>query len=160
MPPFNIPRHSSRNRRTITQRIHNVMVILDVEVVHLERSFPCREIHRDGVLGNWNGPEEPAFRYARIEVVDLQVLNGTCENVESYERERPAVVAAILSDEFAAHESHVRFEYQLFRCTVGGSVRPGAAHGSPADKSVEICDGRRLGARSGQKEMEERPRRA
>ena len=76
------------------------MVILDANIACLEGCLPSSEIYRNGVFGDWDRPEQPAFRDPRIEIVNLLPPGGS-EYIKSYERERAVVVAPIRADVLA-----------------------------------------------------------
>ena len=87
--------------------------------------------------------------------MDLHVLLWTCEYVKSYKRESSVVVLPVHADEFTEHEAHVRFERNVCR---GLSFSCMCAHSSdsgPSYEADEVGDRRRLGAGSGQEEMED-----
>src|SRR5579859_213928 len=114
------------------------MIIFKRKIVDSQRSLSRCEVHRNAAVWNCGHPEQPAFSYPRIEIVDLQVLSGTCEDVKSYKGECAVMVCAIVTNEFAAHEAQVRFKDQMLRGLAGRSVRARSADRSPADEAVEI----------------------
>src|SRR5437870_5401336 len=85
------------------QRVDDIVVILDVNIARLEGCLPSGEIYRNGAFRDWDRPEQPTFRDSRIEIVNLHVLHGTCENIKSYEGERTVVVAPVRAHELAPH---------------------------------------------------------
>lgn len=140
MAPLDVPGNSSRNRGPVSERVDDIVVVLYIKVAHLERCLAGREIHGDCALWNCNRPEQSAFGYPRVEIMDLQVLSGTCEDVESYKREGAVVVLAVRTDEFAEHEANVRFEREVLRSLSGGRMRAHAADRGPSNEAVEVRD--------------------
>jgi len=106
-----LERHCRWIGLSVLQRIHNVEVIFHYQVIHDERCLSAAT-YIDTVSGNGNGPEQ-AIVQTGIEVVHLittvRSLRPRVE-VDSNEGEDPLPVAAVSTDVFAGHETHVGIE--------------------------------------------------
>jgi len=158
--PVDVKGNCGWDRRAIGQRVNDVVVILDVDVTGPKRSFASSEVHRKCVLRNRDRPKQSAFGYPWIEIMDLQVLSGTCVYVQSYERKGSVVVLAVRADELAEHEANIRFERNVRGSLPKRRVCAHAPNSGPSNEPVEVRD--RGGFNSGrrQEHMEQWPRRA
>src|SRR5712692_11220067 len=133
MAPSNVPGNSPRDRGTVGERVDDIVVVLDVKVAHPERTLAGRELRGNGALRDRDRPEQSAFGYPWVEIMDLQAPRA-CEDVESYKREGSVVVLAVRADEFAEHEANVRFEREVFRSSADGRMRAHAADRGPSNE--------------------------
>src|SRR5207244_6689912 len=124
------------------QGVNYIVVVLNINIACLEGCLPSTEIYFDCVFGNRDRPEQSTFRDPRVEIVNLHVLHGTCEYIKSYEGERAVVVAPIRSNAFAPHEANVGFERKMLGSLAINSMCAHAAYSGPANKPVEVRDGR------------------
>jgi hypothetical protein len=91
------------------------VVVLRVEIVELEPGAAGSRVDIQIVVLDGDRPEEPAVGDAGVEVVQLcgcRIRRILVEEVESGERERAAVDAAVEADVDAGHEAVVDVEEQ------------------------------------------------
>ena len=135
--------------RVVHKSVDDIVVVVDLEVIELQRCLRVLEVEIDAVRGDRCGPEESRREWvnAWVEVVHLvgrsQRLLGV--DVESDEGESAPACIALLEDEGALHGSDVgRPEHVcLF---VGRSICSGscAVEIGDRDVSLEIEDQRRI----------------
>ena len=72
--------------------------------------------------------------------MNLHVLSGTCEHVQSYERKGSMVVPSIRTDKLPEHEANIRFERKMGRWLSDRRVCAHASDSGPPDEPIEVCD--------------------
>src|SRR5258708_7348134 len=157
MAPTNVPGDFRIYFRAIQKRVDHVVIVLYVNIACLERCSPGSKVNRNSVFGNWDRPEQPAFRDPRIEIVNL--LTRRVKNVKSYEREGAVVIASVRANKLTAHEAHIGFERKMLRSLANDGMRAHSADCSPAYEAVEVGNCGRLYAGSRQEDVKHRPRR-
>src|SRR5215472_4448484 len=155
MAPLNIPGDARFDRRSVEQCVHDVVIILDGKIVHLKGSLARREVYADAALRNCHAPKQPALGDPRIEIVNLHVLHGTCEDVKSYKRESTVMVLSIHSHVLADHEAHIGLKRKMRRYAPG-CVRSLSADRRPPNEAVEIRNRGRFSTGSRQKQVKQR----
>jgi hypothetical protein len=144
------------DRGAAQQSVHNIMVVLNLQVTEVHRSFCLIEVNFDAVIGDAYRPEQAARGDTRVEVVDL-IRRGQRPliEVQSDEAEGGSMLFSVHSNVDSLHETGVCVEEERSGVTSTGIC----SCASPlnfcnTDKAVKIGDGRRLGAMSGQEDVE------
>ena len=131
--------------QTLSHRVREVVIIVDLQATHLQARPPCVEVYLDGVLPHRNHPENVVRVDVYVIVVDLFGedcrSNRTGIQVKSNEGECAHMGAAVRTDELALTEAHVRLERQRRGRTRGGICSgPAAANVGQTNESIEVSD--------------------
>jgi hypothetical protein len=138
---------------SVIDGVHDVAVVLDMQVVSHHRGRGVLEVNLHIVLAKLGRPEQAGVGNegmeigdAWVEVVDLLAGRGTptrgVEDVESDEAERAMAVLAVRAHEITLHESNVYVEgVRAFRARRGRRSYSGADHVTTAERAVEVEDG-------------------
>jgi len=109
-------------------RVGNVVVIEDLQPIHLQARSPSVEVDLDGVLPHWDHPEHVVRVDVYVVIVDLfgeiSRSGRTGIQVESNEGESALMRTAVCADELALTEAHVGLEPQR-SCRTRDGVRAG-----------------------------------
>jgi len=141
--PANVEGNPRRHRRTILQGVHNIVVVLDLEIGDIQRGGCIFEVDMDAIGGEPNRPEQATLGDSGVEVVDLvRRVNLTLVDIQSNESECPPVATPVERDEGALHEAHVHVEEERgFLARLRICARPGAGDVGEADGAFEVGDG-------------------
>src|ERR1700730_8549754 len=140
---------ATRKADSVGQRVDNVMVIEDSQIVDAEASPSFVKVHLHGVIVHTDHQEHAVRVDMHVEVVDLLRDVGrsgrTGVEVESNKGEGALMLVAVRPDELALTEPHVRPEGER-RGRAGHRVYPGATAVDvrQTDKPVEVGNLRRI----------------
>src|SRR5690242_2723981 len=86
--PMGLEAHLGLQTGPVQDRVYDVVIVLDIEVVHDQMPLATVDVREDSASGNGDGPEETVVR-ARVEIVDLMCgIQLTPKYIQSNERER------------------------------------------------------------------------
>ena len=125
------------------------MVVEDVELPYVQTGLRVVEINLNRVRIDADHPEHVIRVDVHVVIVDLLGEIGrssrTGEDIESNKSKRALVLAAVCANELAFAESHVCLVSQgCGNAGAGVSSGPAAADVRQTNKSVEVCDLRRI----------------
>jgi hypothetical protein len=131
--------------QTLSHRVRKVVIIEDLQPIHLQARSPFVEVYLDCVLPHWDHPEHVVRVDVYVVVVDLFGedcrSNRTGIQVKSNEGECAHMGAAVRADELALTEAHVRLERQRGGRARGGVCSgPAAANVGQTDEPIEVSD--------------------
>jgi hypothetical protein len=126
-------------------RVGKVVVIEDLQPIHLQACPSFVEVHLNGVVRHWHHPEHVVRVDVYVVVVDLFGedcrSNRTGIQVKSNEGECAHMGLAIHTNELALTEAHVRLERQRGGRARGGvGSGPAAANVGQTDEPIEVSD--------------------
>ena len=124
----------------VIQRVHDVEIILDQQLVHDQRCHSASWIHLEAILVNRHRPEQVIIQ-ARIEVVYLIAKVGGLrphKEVDSNEGEQSLPVAAVPGDVFAGHEPHIGVENQRKILGVRNGTGPASQDVGRAENAIKV----------------------
>jgi hypothetical protein len=160
--PLNAVRDRGVDRVSVAQGIVQIEVVeqrqpFDVQArpVREVAPFTLNALARDEV-----GPEDPTRErsYVEVEIVDLVLTRRVSEDVESDKTEGGMVFLAVDADVNAFHEAVVYCGEQLcLRPRRGVCSHAGTEQIYSTDDAIEVGDGRRLGVRTQELEVERGP---
>jgi hypothetical protein len=112
--PSDLERRVRFVRRSILERVHEIVIVLDLDVRDLQLRCADGRLHVvDAVVIDPRDPKEAVLEDARIEVVDLRVgANRPREKVQSYQTKGPVTPPAVFGHIGALHETQVDFEVE------------------------------------------------
>lgn len=121
------------------------MIVVDIEAADAKARPTAIEINFDGIMVQFDHPENVVRVYVHVVVVDLlrEVgrSSGTGKQVKSNKSERTFVNATVGTNELALRKSHVRAVGEG-RGDACGSIRTGSAAQDvcEANETVEVGD--------------------
>ena len=131
--------------QTLSQRVREVVIIEDLQPIHLQARSASVEVYFDGVLPHWDHPEHVVRVDVYVVIVDLFGeecrSNRTGIQVKSNKGERAHMGATVRTHELALTKAHVRLERQRGSrargCVCSG---PAAANVGQTDEPIEVSD--------------------